>query len=83
MRKVLNQENCFLSDLSFFSVMMKQYLFKIADLLTAPVTIGVALASVAVVVVVQHREFLMEIAMKKKENKAEKKNLKEEETVEK
>ncbi|CAA0383655.1 unnamed protein product [Arabidopsis thaliana] len=63
--------------------MMKQYLLKIADLLNAPVTIAVTLASVAVVVVVQHREFLMEIAMKKKENKAEKKNLKEEETVEK
>ncbi|KAG7563498.1 hypothetical protein ISN44_As10g002980 [Arabidopsis suecica] len=63
--------------------MMKQYLFKITGFLKAPVTIGFALASAAVVAVVQQREFLMDIATKKKEDKAEKKNLKEEEAAEK
>ncbi|CAH8266698.1 unnamed protein product [Arabidopsis lyrata] len=50
---------------------------------TSPVTIGFALASAAVVAVVQQREFLMDIATMKKENKAEKKNLKEEDKAEK
>lgn len=52
--------------------MMKQYLSKVTEFFKAPVTNGLALGSAAVAVMVTQRDFLMELATKKKVKAEEK-----------